>query len=368
MDFIHSKAGYYSVGQELFQTKIPALIRSTQTNIDAEWQFHRTEFSKFNWKSEPTESLWTLYGRRAKQLREQYDYLILEYSGGADSKNILDIFLGHNLKIDEIVSRYSAKTHGNSWKASRTQTKFLDNLQSEWELTARLDFQWLANNHPEIKLTYHDWLDEFNISKAAVIEDHFMDRSCSFQPFQKERQDISKIKSVFKYPRVGIIYGIDKPKIAYQNNNYYLYFLDVGGTARLPVWNMQLGNATVELFYWSPDSEEILRKQAHVVKQFFQSNPQLNNLIVWPPRPFVDNNLYNSIVNKLVYPTFDPTRFQVQKSSDNLISLDRIVLDHHTDIKTKFLGLHAETKALIDSKYYGPFDAYVGFISPFYEV
>lgn len=60
-----------------------------------------------DWSIEPKESMEELCYRRAQQLRDQYDYLILYYSGGADSKTILETFLKYNIPLDEVVvSRY----------------------------------------------------------------------------------------------------------------------------------------------------------------------------------------------------------------------------------------------------------------------
>jgi len=50
-----------------------------------------------------SESLDFLYALRARQLREKYDYLVLYFSGGADSTNILKTFIDNNIFLDEIV-------------------------------------------------------------------------------------------------------------------------------------------------------------------------------------------------------------------------------------------------------------------------
>jgi hypothetical protein len=65
--------------------------------------YHDDVLTKVDWKSEPTETLETLYHERAKQIRDDYEYVILCYSGGNDSSNVLETFYYNNIHIDEIV-------------------------------------------------------------------------------------------------------------------------------------------------------------------------------------------------------------------------------------------------------------------------
>ena len=90
--------GYYRVGQQIFLKKIPALIEGTKTNIHPEWVFHDQTFGLVNWEEEPKETLDDLYQQRAQQIRDRYDYVVLFYSGGSDSHNILNAFVKNNIK------------------------------------------------------------------------------------------------------------------------------------------------------------------------------------------------------------------------------------------------------------------------------
>ena len=67
-------------------------------NPNIEFIFHDEIYSKIDWKIEPSIDLETLYFLRAKQLRDTYDYLILQYSGGADSHQVLFTFLKNNIE------------------------------------------------------------------------------------------------------------------------------------------------------------------------------------------------------------------------------------------------------------------------------
>ena len=67
--------GFYTVGNEKFYNKIHAMFRAQQLNTEPVWNFNDELFSKLDWTREPTESLSELYAMRAKQIREQYDYV-----------------------------------------------------------------------------------------------------------------------------------------------------------------------------------------------------------------------------------------------------------------------------------------------------
>jgi hypothetical protein len=60
-------------------------------------------FENIDWTKEPVKNLKQLYKERAEQLRTDYDYLIVYFSGGSDSITVVNSFLDNNIPIDEIV-------------------------------------------------------------------------------------------------------------------------------------------------------------------------------------------------------------------------------------------------------------------------
>jgi hypothetical protein len=79
------KLGVYRVGDLKFYSKLQAIEMSTKTGIHLHWDFNEAVFDSYDWTVEPKDSLVELYRQRAQQLRNKYDYIILAYSGGADS-------------------------------------------------------------------------------------------------------------------------------------------------------------------------------------------------------------------------------------------------------------------------------------------
>ena len=92
--------GFYQVGEYKFYSKFEAQILSEKSGLPIRWNFNDEAYDCSNWQVEPVESIGELYRQRAQQLRDQYDYLVLWFSGGADSTNILDSFVLNNIKLD----------------------------------------------------------------------------------------------------------------------------------------------------------------------------------------------------------------------------------------------------------------------------
>jgi len=361
----NSKLGVYRVGQECFDHKMSALVRGTQTDTHPEWDFNRSEFDLVDWKTEPEQSLWSLYAQRARQLREKYDYLILGYSGGSDSKNILDVFLHNGIRLDELATAVSYKSFGNQYQPNPNDFSFVDNVTAEWEFTAKHDFEWISRHHPEIKLSLYDWFEDFDLE---LPKDWLMQRNTVLVPWGYRRHGIHHLESIYKYPRVCYIMGVDKPRVLLRNGKYYIYFIDKGCYGMMPPETM-VGNATIEFFYWAPESVDILRKQAHIMKKHFESSPHLHSLIQWPPTRFVvARTVYESVVREHVYPTWNPARWQCAKPVDPPLSTDRRILNFHTKLGDQVRDTMTQTAKMIDPKYNEPNGNYVGMISPLYEL
>lgn len=60
-------------------------------------------FEAARWDVEPDQTIQELHRQRAEQIRQSYDYIVLYFSGGADSITVLNSFINNNIPIDEIV-------------------------------------------------------------------------------------------------------------------------------------------------------------------------------------------------------------------------------------------------------------------------
>ena len=98
------KHGYYEVNGYRTFSKLEAIEIQNKTGHWPHWRFNDEVFAQQNWLQEPQLDLYELYKTRARQIRETYDYVVLFYSGGSDSVNILTAWIDAGLKIDEIAT------------------------------------------------------------------------------------------------------------------------------------------------------------------------------------------------------------------------------------------------------------------------
>jgi hypothetical protein len=73
-------------------------------------------------------------------------------------------------------------------------------------------------------------------------------------------------------------------------------------------------------FFWTPELPEIVVKQAHLIKKWFDANPALKPVIQWPNHDYSKRQAYELISRTIVYPDWDLNRFQVRKVSSTIHS------------------------------------------------
>ena len=98
----YTKHGYYLVNGTKTFSKFEAWQLSGNDIDKIQFIFNDDVFGAIDTTKEPEEDIYELYRQRAVQLRKDYDYIVLIYSGGVDSHTVLETFLDNNLKIDEI--------------------------------------------------------------------------------------------------------------------------------------------------------------------------------------------------------------------------------------------------------------------------
>jgi hypothetical protein len=366
------KLGFYQWNTQEYAFAMEAILdasRQPSSSDFVSWNFNNDDFAKIRWQQEPAESLQQCYVERARQLREKYDWLILSYSGGSDSWTILNTFLSNGIKIDEIAILTTSKATDN------LNVNPLDyNYTSVWQeyhLVVKRDLQWLATHHPEIKITLSDFTDRSKFE----FKDAWQEKSSV--------QIMGSVTNKFYAPNItdtinqqkniGWIVGVDKPRICVRDGKYCMYFLDfISHVAWSGDADYLDGFWTPELFYWAPESEKIMRKQAHTIKRFFQNNPQFLPYITWPlpPNPKY-TTIYESLIKALIYPDYDLTKWQADKSPAG-----RLYMGYETpiwwsfpEIKEHYFGGRKEALTQVDSRYlHNNGESVKGFISPFYEI
>jgi hypothetical protein len=313
-------AGHYQVGTQKFTNKIMAAITATDQKQPMTWHFHDDIFSKV--KPVGVSNIKELYKQRALQLREKYDYLILNYSGGSDSWTVLNTFLENNIKLDHIFVKWPMKAMDKGFYTPNNVDRSAFNFVSEWDFTLKKDLEWLAQAHPEITIEIGDWLD--NLDNSYFNDDLFSNAvNYSFMTnlLRCHFGSDTERNMVDKGLKVGSIYGVDKPWVAIHGNKCFFYFMD-GATTTCPV--RQENPEGTEYFYWTPDMPQIAVEQAYKVYQWHKNNKQMRHTILELHLSEKEKELAinkymknfeesSDIVRSLIYPDWDFSRFQAFK-------------------------------------------------------
>lgn len=371
------RLGYYTVGNNIHYSKVHALVDSTKTNQFPTWNFNNEVFGVQPWEHNPEVELRELYRMRAQQLRDRYDYIRIEASGGGDSTTVIFSFLLNGIHIDEIIFRYPKS--GESNLGIDANNFRCENTLSENEFAVKPLFNWIKTNYPNVKITVHDYSADMLVNEDRD-ESWIYSAKEFLQPGHVTKfpnyQTIQQLHTADTGKSICVLYGIDKPKICIRDGKWYLYFMDFQANYANPDVGDYI-NITNEYFFWTPDMPEILVKQAHTVMNWFNqpNNQHLQFLASWPNYSVAQRTTYEAMIKPLVYPDYDPLTFQVKKPSSNFYSeMDYWFYENFKDHKlyrSWKAGLHF-VEQNIDPKYFnrefGRAVGFVGFVSPFYYI
>lgn len=368
------KLGFYTVGSEKFFSKPMALTRATETGVFPEWNFNNEVFGQQNWLAEPNISIRDLYKIRAQQLREKYDYIRLEFSGGGDSTTALYSFVNNGIHIDEVVFRYP-KT-GEKHVSDDPFNYKPENTLSEARYAAYPVLNWLSTAAPKTKITEHDYSE--NMLNQTYDESWVMKTKDYFQPghaFKHSATGYVGHKHLADTgQRICILYGVDKPKLCIKDKKWYAYFIDVMANHSMGDFG-DYTNLTNEYFYWSPDLPELFIKQCHMVRNWFmlEQNKHMQYVCRWPNYSYTHRTTYEHLIKPLIYPDYNQETFQTSKPTNSFYNeMDYWFYTNFRDT-VQYQRWQAGLEHLvntIDNKFFnkemGKPVGFVGFLSPFY--
>lgn len=202
----------YTCNNKTYIDKTKAIIEST--NSQHPIHFHAPEqYETFDFSIEPKSSWAELLKQKALHYRESYDYVRIFFSGGCDSKTVLQTFLNNGIHIDEIVSMKSGIKAGDF----------------EIDFAAEPYLRQIQNNIPHTKINivepnindYNDLFSDKNyylklIESKPMYCWHF--RMLNFSDNVNRYEFKGKTANIF---------GKDKPFILHRKGEWYTYFLDV---------------------------------------------------------------------------------------------------------------------------------------------
>lgn len=317
-----AKNGYYQIGDAVALHVGPACQEATRSKQPIHWNFNEEVYNNFNWRSRLNLPITELYRIRAQQLRDKYDYLILWFSGGADSTTILQSFVDNGIHLDEVMV---------AWPRSQTAGKYTpslniaaENMLSEWDYSIEPKLKWLEKNYPNVKITVLDQLanpdrNEDYADTWTIVEKN------GLATIDRQRLMDNALKDRYKkYKNIASISGSAPPEIHIMDNRWLaVSFFSEYATAGTAKSDYLLDGTprNVEFFFWTPDLPELIREQGHIILDHLNSNPADKSIFLQYEvknhyEKLTDSQLLELrriLIKKLVYPQWDMSTFQVSK-------------------------------------------------------
>lgn len=338
-----TKFGFYQVKDFRSFSKYEAWQYAFNNQIPVNeiyFNFNDDHTTKLDWTVEPSEDINTLYARRAKQLREKYDYIVLLYSGGIDSHVALNAFLDNGIKVDEILTFCNLKFLDKNAKFNQevfnAAIPYIESLNLKDTKFNLFDVGDLIQN------CYADetYLRDFMYFGNGVMSTWTMAvRSYLVKLQQSHHLELSKSGK-----KVVYIWGLEKPHIEIKDNFYNYQYCSYANDfcARnyfsKYVYGEELKNITDETFFLCREVPEIPIKQAHLVtKELSNISPYDQRLIDYDKLgntgPYVQHQsslnfdagrwLKKKDLEKIIYPTAPHDMFGDDKVKGSAIFTSR---------------------------------------------
>jgi hypothetical protein len=253
------KLGFYQVGTYKTHRKLLAINEHRRTSAGIKWIFNEDRFLRYDWTRCPSLSLEDLYQRRAESLRNQYDRIVLFYSGGSDSQIVLDTFIKSDLPIDMIIC-------GHSTQGDRHDLGY---FSEEITRVARPYLDSIKHKIPWTKIYYVDHtqaiLDSFKDRDWYIDHNNMLTPNCVVR--SRMREWFRPLHDLIATgEKVAIVCGRDKPYILKDELGYFIQFDDHNDNNTSPYSQSRayLGWYD-EFFYHDPTCADIVCRQAHEI-------------------------------------------------------------------------------------------------------
>ena len=260
------------------------------------------EFSSINWTIDSEKSLSDLYRQRAEQIRNDYEYVIIPYSGGYKSSLILETFYYNNIHIDEVLlvgafsqDSYTGSDENHNGEIYNQAIPTLNKLNLKNTKITQVDYSIYFNNPNNFSLIKRygsDWIKHIG---------------AYYSPHNLFWHDLKKFIGQNNDKKTGVIFGTNSPLLKIEDQKAYTYF---PSDNFYNFGNFQKDqNFTRVNFFTDKDTTYIIKNQLHKILNFNRSC-----LFYKRPTPI-------EIYNELVFELKNPINFKSKKSPTNLISL-----------------------------------------------
>lgn len=276
-EVLYSPLGHYTVGDSWFYSNRDALEASHRTGRPVAWHYYDDVWAQAHaaghWRNQ---SLKELYYARARQIREQYDYVAVMFSGGWDSRNIIESFAAQGLRIDDIIV-FTTQELENSTPFNNLNP---DNWYGEIKYHAVPYAERYAHQHPGTGVIQIEWLDRvadsYRDAEQVFLDSRpkpgvFFGRWLSVATNQQLQRRIGN-------RRAALMLGLDKPCVIQNTTTARAFFPE--GLLRLYSYctkgNGFSDNVTWEPFYWTPDLPELAIRGWYELLDLCRKDPAVN--------------------------------------------------------------------------------------------
>jgi len=330
----HLHCGFYVYDDKRFFTREDAfdyaLIRQDY-DVKLKYYYNNDVFEKCDWMAEPDFDIGLLYKIRAQQIRDKYKYVVLAFSGGSDSTQVLWSFLKNNIFIDEIQVANLHKMTKNLDRADMLRDNEFQILL-EYELAALPMLKKVLELSPKTKITIVDASDllhdQLSTGKYTIIGNngrikHQYPRISSsmgpnnqwWQLFYTTNYERSKDKN-----SMCIVRGMEKPALHIKNNSLFFHFTDqtMVTTASLNLREFA-ATYTTEDFFWSRDMPLIPIKQSHIIKKRLETDRKYYEFFTQSREELKNHNsvkpIHSSAImlersfSSMIYPDWNPQTY-----------------------------------------------------------
>ena len=200
---------HFTVGNKQFDDKLAAIQENIKTGDPIRLRSPVT-YSSFDLSKEPNDSFETMLKHEAEKIRDTHKIVRVYYSGGCDSKLMLQTFVKHNIHIDEVVVAKSG-IESSDFEQNDYALPFLKNLHlPNTKVT-------IKSHSPQDYHNFHSLPMDEKISKKMITWDTQFRLGMQQEFYKEELFD----------PEIANVHGYDKPRIINTDNHWYTYWMDV---------------------------------------------------------------------------------------------------------------------------------------------
>lgn len=338
-----TKFGWFQVRDFKSFSKYEVWQYCLENNIPVEelyFNFNDDSTCQLDWTVEPAESISSMYARRARQLRENYDYIVLLYSGGIDSHVMLHSFLDNGIHVDEIMTFCNLEFLDKSAKFNQEVFKvavpYIESLNLK---------DTKVNLYDVGKLIQESYGNIEHLNRFLYMTNGTMStwtiavRSAWLKLRQSHQLELAKLGK-----RIAYVWGMEKPVIMLDNGRhafkYYDYTPDFASKNYFSkvLYGQELKNFTDETFFVCKEFPEISIKQGHLVVnellKMDSADPRLVGLEnLANTGPYVEHQssknfetgkwLKKAAIEKIIYPDAPHEKFGDDKIKGSTIFTSR---------------------------------------------